>query len=157
MQNVGPLAELFAGGQIVLNQETILAKDAESIELTVLNVKKVYQENIPFDSDERPAVYNSLEEVKAVGGTVEWGANGEKPDFLPVLHTQVLIKAPENAEGAFPFEYKGDSYALALWTIKGVAYTRAGKNIITAARFSLKDGIHNGKWSLGSKREKFGH
>ncbi|MFI3244306.1 MAG: hypothetical protein R3Y56_08645, partial [Akkermansia sp.] len=139
VQNVGALGELFDAGQIVLNQETPLVKEGEAIELTVLNVRKVFQENVSYDSDERPAVYNTLEEVKAAGGSIEWGANGEKPSFLPVLHTQVLIKAPEGAEGAFPFEFEGASYALALWTIKGVAYTRAGKNIVTAARFALKD------------------
>ena len=68
----------------------------------------------------------------------------------------MLIKAPAGIEGAFLFEFKGDSYALALWTIKGVAYSRAGKNIVTAARFALKDGIHHGRWSLVAKREKFG-
>ena len=94
VQNVGELGELFEAGQIVLNKETALSPEGKDIELTVLSVRKVFQENIPFDSEERPATYNTLEEVKAVGGSIEWGINGEKPSFLPVLHTQVLIKAP---------------------------------------------------------------
>ncbi len=155
VQGVGPLSELYQPGQIVFNKETVLSDGNTPIELTVLSAKKQFAENLPFDSDERPRVFNTLEEVHEAGGSIEW-KDDEKPSFTPILHAQLLLKAPAGAEGAFPLEYKGQPYALALWTLRGVAYTRAGRNILTAARFSLRDGIHHGKWTLSTKREKFG-
>lgn len=155
VQGVGPLAELFQPGQIVLNKELVLSDGNTPIELTVLSARKQFTENIPFDADEKPQVFDTLEEVKAVGGTIEW-INDEKPSYVPILHVHVLLKAPEGVEGAFPLEHAGHPYALAVWTLRGVAYTRAGKNILTAAKFSLRDGIHHGKWTLSTKREKFG-
>ena len=154
-QGVGPLSELFNPGTIVLNKENLLSDGSTPIELTVLNVKKQFVEDLPYDSDERPAVYDTLEEVKAVGGTIEWRGD-ERPSYTPVLHVQVLFRVPDGVDGVFPLEYEGHAYGLALWSIRGVAYKRAGKNILTAAKFSLRDGLHHGKWTLSTKREKFG-
>ena len=142
VQNVGSLAELFNGGDLVLNKEVVLPAP---LELT----------NLDFDSDEKPQVYNTLEEVHAAGGTIEWVGN-QKPSFTPVLHVNLVFKAPAGLDYALPLEYNGDAYGLAVWTLRGVAYTRAGKNILTAAKFALRDGLFNGKWELTSKREKFG-
>lgn len=155
VQGVGPLSELFSPGAIVLNKELQLSDGTTPIELTILAAHKQFVENLPYDSEERPAVYDTLEEVKAAGGTIEW--NGDiKPSFTPVLHVNLVFKAPEGADGAFPLEHQGRPCGLAVWTLRGVAYTRAGKNILTAAKFSLRDGLFNGKWTLTTKREKFG-
>lgn len=152
VQSVGPLAELFNAGCVVLNKEVELPTP---LELTVLSARKQFVENLDFDSDEKPQVYNTLEEVKAAGGTIEWVDN-VKPSFTPVLHVQVLFKAPAQLDYALPLEYNGSAYGMALWTLRGVAYSRAGKNILTAAKFSLRDGLFHGRWELTTKREKFG-
>ena len=154
-QLVGPLGELFAPGSIILNKEIELSPGDKPIELTVLSARKQFVENLDYGTEETPAVYNTLEEVKAAGGTIEW-VNDQKPSFVPVLHVQVLLKAPEGLDYALPLSHDGAAYGLALWTLRGVAYTRAGKNILTAAKFSLRDGLFNGKWELTTKREKFG-
>lgn len=155
VQNVGELGELFNAGSIVLNKEVELSNGTTPIEVTVLSARKQFVENLDYDSDEKPAVFNTLEEVKAAGGTIEW-VNDRKPSFVPVLHLNVLFKAPQGVDYALPLSYEGASYGLAVWTLRGVAYTRAGKNILTAAKFSLRDGLFNGKWELTTKREKFG-
>ena len=152
VQNVGSLAELFNGGDLVLNKEVVLSAP---LELTILSARKQFVQNLDFDSDEKPQVYNTLEEVHAAGGTIEWVGN-QKPSFTPVLHVNLVFKAPAGLDYALPLEYNGDAYGLAVWTLRGVAYTRAGKNILTAAKFALRDGLFNGKWELTSKREKFG-
>ena len=152
VQNVGNLNELFTAGELVLNKEVVLPAP---LELTILSARKQFVQNLDFDSGEKPQVFNTLEEVHAAGGTIEWVGN-QKPSYVPVLHVNLVFKAPAGLDYALPLEYNGDAYGLAVWTLRGVAYTRAGKNILTAAKFSLRDGLFNGKWELTSKREKFG-
>lgn len=155
VQGVGSLAELFNPGEIVLNQETVLSNGSTPVELTVLSARKQFVENLGFDEDARPKVFDTLEEIHAAGGTIEW-IGDTRPSYVPVLHVQLVLKAPAGVEGAFPLCYNGEDYALAVWTLRGVAYGKAGRNILTAAKFALRDGLHNGKWTLTTKREKYG-
>ena len=155
VQNVGELADLFSPGGVVFNKEVMLSDGSVPIELTVLRAHKQFVEALDYDSGERPQVFNTLEEVTAAGGTVNWVGN-QKPTYNPVLHTHVVFKAPAGLDYAFPLEYKGEPYGMALWTLRGMAYTRCGKNILTASKFSLRDGLLHGKWMLTTKREKVG-
>ena len=153
VQNVGQMAEMFNAGAVVLNKEVELPTP---LELTILTARKQFVENLPFDSEEKPRVFDTLAEVKQAGGTIEWEGN-VRPSYNPVLHVQVIFAAPEGfADYALPLDYNGHAYGLAIWTLRGVAYNRAGKNILTAARFSLRDGLVFGKWELTTKKEKFG-
>ena len=119
----------------------------------MLRARKQFVEALDYDSGERPQVFDTLEEVKAAGGTVEWVGN-QKPTYNPVLHVHIVFKAPAGLDYAFPLEYKGESYGMAVWTLRGVAFKRAGRNILTASKFSLRDGLFHGKWELTTKREK---
>ena len=99
VQGVGNLAELFTPGQIVLNQETVLSNGSTPVEITVLSARKQFIENLGFDEDARPKVFDTLDEVHAAGGTINW-IGDTRPTYVPVLHANIIVKAPAGVEGA---------------------------------------------------------
>lgn len=155
VQSVGQLCDLFSPGGIVLNKETLLSSGTTPVEVTVLRCRKQFVENLPYGTEERPQVFDRLEDVKAAGGTIEWVGN-IRPSYLPVLHVEALLRVPDGVEGSFPLEFGGKPYALALWTLRGMAYTRAARGILTAAKLSLRDGLYTGRWELTTTRTKVG-
>jgi hypothetical protein len=155
VQSVGPLSETFQPGAIVYNKEVTLSDGTQPVALTVLRIRKQYQEHIPYGSDEMPRVFETLEEVRAAGGWIDWRDN-QRPPFSPILNALVLVKSPFAEHPMFPHRYGEADYGLALWTLRSTAFTRAGKTIITASQFALRDGLHFGEWSFTSRREKLG-
>ena len=155
VQSVGPLSEAFQPGAFVYNKELVLTDGVSPLSLTVLRIRKQYVENVPYGGDEVPRMFDTLEQIRAAGGWIDWRDN-QRPPFSPVLHVLVLIKSPSGENPLFPYEFEGAHYGLALWTLRSTGFTRAGKTIITASQFALKDGLHKGGWALTSKREKIG-
>ena len=155
VQSVGPLSETFSPGSLLYNKELVLTDGVSPLSLTVLRIRKQYVENVEYGGDEVPRVFDTLEQVRAAGGWIDWRDN-QRPPFSPVLHALVLIKSPTGENPLFPYEFGGDHFGLALWTLRSTGFTRAGKTIITASQFALKDGLHKGGWTLTSKREKIG-
>lgn len=155
VQSVGPLSEKFAPGSLVYNKEVVVSDGNTPVSLTVLRIKKRYIEHVEYGGDEIARVFDTLEEVKAAGGWIEWRDN-ERPPFSPILQTLILIQSPFEDHPLFPYQLGDHSYGLALWTLRSTAFTRAGKAIITASQFALRDGLHRGGWQLTSKREKIG-
>lgn len=156
VQAVGPLSEDFEQGVLVLNHEYPISDADSKVGLTVLRIKKQYEQNIDYENDETPLVFDTLTEVKEAGGWIDW-RDGEKPPFSPVAHALCMIEQPEGAEDdPFIFDYGETRYCMAQWKLKGTGYTRAAKAIFTEAEFGLKQGLVNGKWLLSTKRVKAG-
>lgn len=155
VQSVGPLSETFQPGAIVYNKEITLTDGTTPVSLTVLRIRKQYQENLAYGGDEMPRVFDTLDEVRAVGGWIDWRDN-QRPPYSPILNALVLVKSPFGDHPMFPHRHGDAAYGLALWTLRSTAFTRAGKAIITASQFALRDGLHRGEWALTSRREKIG-
>lgn len=173
VQAIGPLSENFEGGLLVLNGEIPItdAPDASNptpIEMTVIQVKKQYEENLEYGDENRPRIFDTEREVLEAGGHCNW-VNSIKPPFSPVAVMLVCIKAPETEDETvlsnFPYAFETRNkdakslegrYALALYKTKGASFTRAAKMVFTAATMSdLKvKGLPFGSWAIGARREK---
>lgn len=158
VQAIGPMSEKFEAGIFVLNGETPLCDAKGPIQLVVLRIKKDFEENVPFGSEERPRVFTTMQEVHEAGLHIDWIDN-KKPPVSPRATVLVAIKRPDGLEEdpSFPFEDpNGDSWALALWNLKSTGYTTAAKKFFTASEFSLKNKLHYGVWDIHTSRENRG-
>lgn len=153
VQGMGNLSENYKKGEIVLDGESLVSDGPTPVEFTVCRIGKQFEENVNWDSGETPRIVAKSEAVK-IGGSFEWGPNGEKPDWLPIADALICIKGGD--PDVFPYEYDGNNYAFALWRIKGTAYKRAAVPIFTAARMYYRDGINTGSFLLNTEKATFG-
>ena len=157
VNGAGPVSENFDKGAIVLSGEAQLSDGKTPIKLTVIAFRKFYIEKLnssDYDEGKRPRRFDTPEEVRQAGGHLEW-INDEPPPFQSAADATVIIES-DTEHPLFPFEHGGKHYALAVWEIRGSAYSRAGKTIATAGAYSLRDGLQFGSWTLASKLEKLG-
>ena len=56
VQSVGPLSETFQPGAFVYNKEVTLTDGTQPVSLTVLRIRKQYQEYVPYGGEEMPRV-----------------------------------------------------------------------------------------------------
>lgn len=150
-QFIGPLSQEhgWTAGDVVLDNEYGLFRgDLNPVLVTVVEAKKEYVQDLPYDSEERPLRFESVEAVHEAGFSTNWGPNKEKPEFLPELTCGILLAKPEtifNVDGEeidcpmFDLEIGDQMFALALWTIRGVAYSTAARTVFTLGR---SQGLH---------------
>lgn len=155
VQSVGGLKDSFPQGAIVHNQTTVLftppainvktstieRAGTAALVITVLSFRKTqYVEKVAGGG--RGLLCNSEAEVRAAGGTLdykEWKLK-EKDGikrFEYLATALVAIERPEIAaddDTIFVYPVDDKKYALALWGMKGSAYTRAAKAVFFTAR-----------------------
>lgn len=158
VHNTGLLQENFTPGSLVLNKEIVLSagNNAEPIKLTVLAFDKYFMEKLPFKEDgPMPRIWRTEEELAAAGMHTNWVGNTPPPAFEAAT---ALVAIESDKDGPhFPFSFGDKFYALAEWKLQSqTAFSRAGKKIITAGDWNLKDGLHNGSWTLTTSKEKLG-
>lgn len=155
-QRVGPLVEEidppFTPGDWVLNQEAILWQDGcAPFELTVLRWGKLFQQQTAYGED-MGTVYDTHEAAEAAG-LIYFG--GDEVGFTPIQNAIVLIKQPEGVEcSAFNKEHGDELFAVAMWIIRGVAYSRAVKKVNAQYRTRLNGGLHTGSFLVEAREEK---
>ncbi len=157
VNGAGPVSENFDKGAIVLSGESQLSDGKTPIKLTVIAFRKFYIEKLDsadYDEGKRPRRFDTPEQVREAGGHLEW-LNDEPPPFQSAADATVIIES-DVEHPLFPFQNGDKHYALAVWEIRGSAYSRAGKTIATAGAYSLRDGLQFGSWTLASKLEKLG-
>lgn len=177
-QNIGDLKDSFAPGTIVLNQETTLfvpqafnektkavTREATApLQIVVVGFRKTrFVEKTV--GGVRGMIVDTEEAVLANSGTTnykEWElkkAAGMKL-FQPLADALVAIQRPDicaDDDTVFVYEVEGAKYTLAMWGMKGTAYTAAKKYFFTPRRMGcLRDGYYTRRFSLTTREDQYG-
>lgn len=176
VQGTGDLATEFAPGSIVFDKEQLLCLPNEKpslwsdgVEYTVLRYRLQFKENLDYDSDDVPEMVDSVDEVHARGGWLDWrkDANGNRtpPSWIPMLTCLLLVRAPEGspAEDVFAIEDPdGRKCDLAQIYLQKSSFTRAGKSILSLGKWRYKNKttqepeLHRALLRMSTRRDKLG-
>lgn len=162
VQKVGALADNFTPGSIVFEKTFVLSdgKPEHALDLTPLQFRKQYQRKTAWgegDSNEQPEVYDTAEQVRRAGGSLQYG---DENYFQEIAHIAFAVKLPENIEAGdelmdlFPYTFADSLYAVAMWTVASSSYTALGKRILTDSAMVLRNGLHTGHYLVGSEIRK---
>lgn len=153
VQGMGALKDDFPLGAWVLNRETQLADKNGQVRLTVLKVKKYYQEVTDYDGDgPMGRIFDSTAEAEAAGLRVvpDWD-NDLPAEVKDVLEMLVAIRDVDGNGGMdFCHEVDGEKYALAQWVVGSYhSYNAVSPALITRRTF-FKKPFASTEWVLGS-------
>jgi len=171
VQNVGDLSQVYPRGSIVLGGQLVLAEGGKetnpsaSVRIIVLGMQPTaYAEKLPGGA--RGNYFRTQEEVTKVNGTLDWNESQKtgKQLYQRTTIAWIAIEQPGTLDpSAFPYAIDGKNYALALYTMKGVAYTNAARHFKTARKMghlrdepTMKRGYRHGIWTLQSQLRKYG-
>lgn len=162
VQKVGTLADNFQPGSIVFEKTYVLSngKPEQALDLTPLQFRKQYQRKTAWgegDSNEQPEVYDTADEVRRSGGSLQYG---DENYFQEIAHIAFAVRIPENLESGdevfdlFPYKFGDSLYAVAMWTVASSSYTALGKRILTDSAMTLRNGLHTGHYLVSSEIRK---
>jgi len=164
VQKVGDLSNIFNGGEVVLNQETVIheppfihpsdpSKNTPGsglLNILVLGFRrKQFTEKI--EGGKLGMLLNNEADVAKNNGTLDYkehkqsveasklpGGQPPKRLFQRLATALCLVERPANVPDEdhvlFPHEFEGKFYTLVLWSMKGTAYTAAAKVLFTAKK-----------------------
>lgn len=155
VQGVGLLKDNFPFGSIVFNQQAVLyvppdidmktgtVKRAGTppVNLTVLGFRPTrFAEKVSGGA--RGIIVDTEEAVRANGGTLDYNEwklkqNAGMKRFEYLAEALVAVERPTGLaddDTIFVYAVDGKKYALAIWGLKGTAYTAAAKRVFFTAR-----------------------
>lgn len=143
-QKVGDLGEKFDPGTIVFDQTLEMPQPVEIIVLALQ--PKAYVERV--EGGGMGQIASTPREVQELGGTLDFNEakKSKIPWFQDMVTAVLLVAQPEDVEDSdlFNVEYEGNRFALALYSMKGAAFTEGCKTLYTARKlgtpFSLRAG-----------------
>lgn len=178
VQNLGELGKTYPLGSIVFGQNLVLFQPSivnpktgnterqgtPPIIITVLGFRPTrFVERTSGGA--RGALVNTEAEVRAAGGTLdykEWelkSASGMKL-FQSLAEALVVVQKPDaiaDDDTVFVYQVDGKKWALALWAMKGSAYTAGAKTFFTARSLNcLRNGYPTHSWNLSTRLKPFG-
>lgn len=184
VQNIGELVKAFPRGAIVFNQRTVLftapilpvidqatgnatvagTPASPPINIVCLGFRPTrYAEKVPGGG--RGIIVNTEAEVRANGGTLDYTEHKLKAKdgmkrFEYLAEAMLAIERPDSIADdgtVFVFPVDGKKYALALWAMKGTAYTAAAKRVFFTERQvgCLQKGYPSRSFSMTTRLENY--
>jgi hypothetical protein len=152
VQGSGQLSQTYNSGTLILGDEELLPppdlknpKPEHTFRFVPVSLEKQFRENLSQEdaaSGAMPRIVNSLAEVEALGGTIQW-IGDQKPSWGPSARILLLVERPENVPGSgsdhpgFVLELAGKLYAPAVYYAAGSSWTNFAKPLFNAALTSL--------------------
>jgi hypothetical protein len=179
-QGIGNLGQVFDPGSIVFNQAVLLFKPpfthpkdptqnvpgTPPVNIVCLGFRPTrYVEQVQGG---RGMIVDTEDAVRANGGTLDYDeAQLKKKDgmkyFQALAEALIAIERPESIaddDNVFVYPVDGKKYALALWGMKGTAYTEAAKRVFFTYRAMgcLRAGGYPSKvFALSTRWKDFGN
>jgi len=132
-------------GSIVLDKKYVLAEADTPLTVCVAAARKAWKENIPFDSDQRPQIANTMAERDELNAESDY-------DIIEFAEISFLIEQPEDSEddSAFGIPIGDKNYALGrIYTTKD-AYRQTYKRLATFQLTNRETPVHAIQWQLQS-------
>lgn len=123
-------------GSFVLDRGAEVGDGKSPMRIVVLSIQKEYWQKLPQGAQERPMVFQRLDDVHDVGGSVNQNDKDSVP-FQECGRCLVLVESTSE-EPSFIFEASGKFYAPAVWFLSGTAYGAAGRKFVTDATITLR-------------------
>jgi hypothetical protein len=176
VQNIGELKESFSPGMVVLGRQTVVftppkmekgvevAKASAPAVIVVLGFRPTrFSEKVV--GGVQGLTLNSEAEVAQNGGTLDHKefelkkASGMKL-FQPLADALVAVQRPDDCaddDTVFGYDVDGKKYALALWAMKGTAYTEAAKRVFFTGRAVgiLKKGYPTYSFTIATREKPY--
>jgi hypothetical protein len=148
----------------IINNGTVVKAGSQPLNITVLGFKnKRFVEKVAGGA--KGQICQTEAEVIKAGGTTSWQewdlkkAEGMRL-FQPLAEALIAIAKPEAIPDdgtTFVYDIEGSKHALALWGMKGTAYTGGAKRFFTEYRMGcLRAGYPTFSWNLSTKLAKYG-
>lgn len=167
VQKVGDLSNIFLPGTVLLGGQLVLTEAPKEMavgktcRIIVLGLQPTtFSEKI--EGGGRGNYFRTEQEVVKAGGTLDWNESKatNKPLYQRVSIALIAVEKPEGLDDAsFPHEVDGKRYALAMYTMKGTAYTNAARHFKSARKIGhlRKDGYRSAYWTFAAQLKKFGN
>lgn len=157
MQPLSQFGE-FPVGSLILDKAVVLAELGKSVMFVPLEMKLLYQQNLPYGT-EGGMVVSTEAEVRANGGTVIWSQEAVSAGnhYGRLAHVVIAVCAPEGMPedqlDRFPYAIASQHWARVVFSVAKTSWNSFGKPVLSAKMGLCRDGLYNGFWYLDVKKE----
>jgi hypothetical protein len=153
VQKMSPTAEDFKLGTFLFDKTIpVTNEQAERADVTVLTLKKYYEEDKAYGDGDLPVRFDSEQQAINAGYAHKWDKTADQDALRYSERADAVLLLPVPLEHAH-YEHDGVGYVKGLLTLKGTSYKSCAKILATAFVNPFLDGKgYKVKWEFGSQK-----